>query len=392
MIGYYVQPRDGSHFVKLFADGQFFSRTLSLSKDRHKLMNSVPRLLSQLFESSIFIQIGDHHFQVPRDIFSAPGDSPNFFTLGFGAFFASPTEVFPGLDRTNLLRPPSIVPPSVPNRSGDLFAELLHTLRGYPVHIRDEGHRLQLLKDCKYYHLRGLEQKLIAHDISFNPFLGREEILIRLEDVRQSGLKFVWDEPDAGGDGKDGGRVVYSRPFVDEKSYDLIVQIGGETTAINIDTMTAVFFVLTKARIASLLNVVANRMNLNPTPPTRTPPDLSIPSGTTEKQQTTSNTPLGGETVKIQIDDETDLVVDDKPVSWASLQAAASQTEPSEPPAKRKRTEGDEKRDWIVRDGQWRLRVRRNAAGDGFEIVFAAVKLDVCTEQRVRNKGRAWLG
>ncbi|RJE18269.1 domain containing protein [Aspergillus sclerotialis] len=356
-------------------------------------MNPVPRLLSQLFESSIFIQIGDRDFQVPRDIFSAPGDSPNFFTLGFGGFFASPQEVFPGLDRTNLLRPPAIIPPCVPHRSGDLFAELLHTLRGYPVHIRDEGHRLQLLKDCKYYHLRGLEQKLIAHDISFNPFSGREEILIRLEDVRQSGLKFVWDDPDAGVDGRKGGRVVYSRPFVDEKSYDLIVQIGGETTAIDINTMTAVFFVLTKARVASLLNVVSNRMNLNPSPPTRTPPDLSTPSGgTTEKQSISSNTPLGGETVKIQIDDETDLVVDGNPVSWASLQAGASQTETSEPPAKRKRTEGDGKRDWIVRDGQWKLRVQRNAAGGGYEIAFVATKLDVCTEQRVRNRGRAWLG
>jgi hypothetical protein len=27
--GYYVKPRDGSHFVKLFADAQFYSRGLS---------------------------------------------------------------------------------------------------------------------------------------------------------------------------------------------------------------------------------------------------------------------------------------------------------------------------------------------------------------------------
>ena len=29
--GYHVQPRDGSHFVKLFADAQFYSRMSSLS-------------------------------------------------------------------------------------------------------------------------------------------------------------------------------------------------------------------------------------------------------------------------------------------------------------------------------------------------------------------------
>ena len=27
--GYHVQPRDGSHFVKMFADAQFYSRTYS---------------------------------------------------------------------------------------------------------------------------------------------------------------------------------------------------------------------------------------------------------------------------------------------------------------------------------------------------------------------------
>lgn len=217
--------------------------------------------------------------------------------------------------------------------------------------------------------------------------------MIRLEDVRQSGIKFTWDNtdsPSAGGDGrKGGGRVLYSRPFVDEKAYDLIIQIGGETTSINVDTMTATFFVLTKARVASLLNVVANKMNH----PTTNPPDPSTGSGgNTEKQTTPSNTPLGGETVKIQIDDETDLMVDGESVSWVSLQRSIPQTEPAEPPAKRKRIEGNEKRDWIIGDGQWRLRVQSNEAGDGFEAVFVAVKLGICTEQRVRNKGRAWLG
>ena len=49
-------------------------------------------------------------------------------------------------DREGLLRPPSIVPPSVEGRSPDIFRELLHLLRGYPVHIRDEVHRAELLR------------------------------------------------------------------------------------------------------------------------------------------------------------------------------------------------------------------------------------------------------
>ena len=108
-------------------------------------------------------------------------------------FFSTPTEVFPGLNREGLLRPPSIMPPSVPNRSADTFAQLLHLLRGYPLHIRDEDHRAELLRDCRYFHLKGLEQKLLRHSISFNLCRKREEITLRLEDVRQSGISIAGD-------------------------------------------------------------------------------------------------------------------------------------------------------------------------------------------------------
>lgn len=153
----------------------------------------MPRLISQLYSSETFIQIGDRHFQVPKDIFSSPGDSPNFFTLGFAAFFSTPGEVFPGLDKTGLLRPPSIQAPYVPSRSAGVFSQLLHLLRGYPLHIKNEDHRAELLRDCRYFNLRALEQRLVAHEISFNHVRGVEEILIRLEDIKPSGLSFVPD-------------------------------------------------------------------------------------------------------------------------------------------------------------------------------------------------------
>lgn len=327
----------------------------------------MPRLLSQLFESETFIQIGDRHFKVPRDIFSSPGDSPNFFTLGFALFFASPTEVFPGLDRTSLLRPPAIVPPCVANRSGDLFAELLHILRGYPLHVRDGDHRAQLLRDCRYYHLRGLEQKLIPHDIRFNAALQRSEILIRLEDVRPSGVQFISDDS-ATSSRPSAGRVAYARPFVDEKAYDLIIEIGNETTVIDIETMRADFFALTKARIGSLSQVVHNRINLPNTEP------------------------LGDEKVKVLITDETDLTLDGESVARASLSLHPTQKGAAGPPAKRKRSDGGQMENWIVRAGQWRIRAQPNTAGDKLETVLAAVKLDVYTKQRARNKARAFLG
>ncbi|KAM6536899.1 hypothetical protein FALCPG4_002875 [Fusarium falciforme] len=52
--GYHVSPRDGEHFVRLFSDAQFYS---------------LPKLISQLYEESIFICIGHREFQIPpRDL------------------------------------------------------------------------------------------------------------------------------------------------------------------------------------------------------------------------------------------------------------------------------------------------------------------------------------
>jgi hypothetical protein len=316
--------------------------------------------MSQLFESEIFIQIGDRHFQIPRDIFSSPGDSPNFFTLGFAAFFASPTEVFPGLDRVGLLRPPAIVPPAVPNRSAHVFSELLHLLRGYPLQIRNETHRAELLRDCRYFHLRGLEQKLIPHQIAVNPFSQRSEIIIRLEDVRPSGIQPAQDL----GPISAGGPVRYTRPFVDDDAADLILEIGDESTLVHRASQRANFVGLARSRMASLLQVVGKKMNL---------PDPH----------------LGGLPVKIRLERETDLTVDGE--SDAQLTGIQPGTDASgAPPAKRQRSEGSVDGPWIVRTGQWRLHVQPDSNG-AHEAILIAVKLDVYTTPRVRNQARNFL-
>ncbi|ODH45576.1 hypothetical protein GX48_08346 [Paracoccidioides brasiliensis] len=208
--GYHVRPRDGLHFVRLFADAQFYS---------------LPCLISQLFESEIFIQIGDWNFQIPRDVFSSPGDSPNFFSLTFEAFFATPGEVFPGLDRQGLLRPPAIIPPMVLNRSAEVFAELLHFLKG-------------------------LEQKLTPHSISYNLRQQSTEIVIQLQDIQKMGVQLVSDGCSPSRTASPGGASVrYSRPLVDDKSHELIVEIGDENTRIDLNTMRADFYGSTKTRI-----------------------------------------------------------------------------------------------------------------------------------------------
>src|SRR5690349_20435485 len=102
------------------------------------LTQKVPKLISQLYEESVYTSVGHREFQIPRELFSDAGNSPNFFSLGFAVFFSSPDDLFPGLDKDGLLRPPSIVPPSIPGRSPEIFQEILHLLRGYPVHIPSE--------------------------------------------------------------------------------------------------------------------------------------------------------------------------------------------------------------------------------------------------------------
>ncbi|CEO59561.1 hypothetical protein PMG11_04235 [Penicillium brasilianum] len=348
--GYHVQPRDGAQFVKLFADAQFYT---------------LPRLMSQLFEAEIFMQIGDRHFQIPRDIFNGPGDSPNFFSLGFGVFFASPSEVFPGLDRVGLLRPPAIVPPSVPNRSADVFAELLHLLRGYPLHIRNADHRAELLRDCRYFHLRGLEQKLIPHHISYNPFRQRSEIIIRLEDVRPSGVQFAPDTTSRTGIGS----VLYARPFVDENPADLILEIADASTWVNRAARRADFVGLTKSRMASLLQVVAKKMGL-------------------------SDSKFGSIPVRVRWGQATDIVVDGEsnPTCPANF-APDLETDDDLPPAKRHRSdasEGSYNEPCVVRTGQWRLQVEPDNHG-AYEAVLIAVKLDVWTNAQVRNQQQKFL-
>ena len=271
-----------------------------------RLTIAVPRLIKQLFDSEIFIRIGDRDFQIPRDIFSSPGDCPNFFTLGFAVFFNTPDEVFPGLEREGLLRPPSILPPQVQGRSATTFSELLHLLRGYPLKIRSPEHRVELLRDCRYYHLRGLEQKLIHHSISYNVQRQKTEIALRIEDLRQSGIAFVGDVTPADRSPL-AGWVNYARPFVDETSYELVVEIGGESARINFRTSRVEFYGQAKARISSLFQVVANKMNL----PTNAPLGLMMSSGGASSQAASpGNTPLSDDLVKVSVESDAHVLLD----------------------------------------------------------------------------------
>ncbi|TGO89238.1 hypothetical protein BPOR_0118g00010 [Botrytis porri] len=306
--GYHVAPRDASHFVKLFADAQFYS---------------LPRLISQLYEENIFITVGDREFQIPRELFSDPGNSPNYFSLSFTIFFSSPTEVFPGLSREGLLRPPSILPPSVPNRSSKTFSEILHLLRGYPLEIRSPEHRAELLRDCRYFHLKGLEQKLIPHSISYNLLRKKSEITIRLVDIRQSGLSILTNISPSTAPATEPltsppppptpsvGYVHYQRPFADSSPSELILEIGDSATLLHWDTMRLEFFGETKIRMGRLLEVVATKLNL----PGKQPLGLLMKNGGASSEPASpGKSGLSEEMVRVVIGEDCGVVCDGKVV------------------------------------------------------------------------------
>jgi len=221
--GYHVDPRDSVHYTRLFADAHWFN---------------LPRLKAQLEASPIFVRVGNEEVQISRDLFKGPGNSPNYFTLGFAVFFTHPTDVFPGLRASSLLRPPPIAPPKIEGRSGSVLREIIDGLKGYTIHIRDEDHRNQLLRDVRYYHFKGLEQQLIRHNIYCHS--RHHAISIRLSDIRPEGAStrpMTEKEIDVDGNRQsDASLVVFKRPFVDENPRDLIIATGEEDVCMWIDS------------------------------------------------------------------------------------------------------------------------------------------------------------
>lgn len=380
--------------------------------------------------------MGDRDFRIPRDLFSSPGDSPNYFSLGFAHFWSTPSEVFPGLDRTALLRPPSIVPPAVPNKSGQIFGELVRILQGYPAEIRNENHRAQLLRDARYFHLRGLEQKLIPCDISFNNIRKRLDILIRLEDVRQSGISFSSDSPpqdtssNETGSQRSGskpatpsstvdpnvspapgpGWVVYARPYVDDNHHELVLEIGAEAMRLDLSSMRTSFIGQTKARISSLFGVIASKMGLPATQPLGLMM-LASGGGVAAQPPTPANSGISSERVKVRIGPDAHVVVDGDEVEWRRTDDPSEHMmeEVQSRLGKRKRTSATvepasagastvaedrmpDAEEWVITRGHWRLRVEALPSDPGrLEVVMCAVRLEALTGERARNANRGFL-
>lgn len=92
-------------------------------------------------------------------------------------------------------------PPVYIDRDPDIFADIVNHLRGYTIHIRDEMHRKNLLKDAQYYVFRQLSDKLLIAQQTVAGFGdgSNPEVLLLLQDIRlvnMIGPKFIKDNAD----------------------------------------------------------------------------------------------------------------------------------------------------------------------------------------------------
>lgn len=249
-------------------------------------------------------------------------------------------------------------------------------LRGYPLEIRSEEHREQLLRDCRYYHLRGLEQRLIPHDISFHPSGNlRNEIIIRLEDLRPSGLEttLIRPQPDPT------WNLTYARPFTNETPHDLIIEIGGSTTTIDF-ALRPRFHGPTHERIKRLIQLVLSKI------------PLQLPAFSGDEDDNNHFWDI----FETGITDHTDLTVDGEKAdpSTTKIYTSTSLAESVPPSRKRLRVDEAATMQWFVKRGQWRVAVVENSLSRTKEVKirFVAVKLDVYTKERERNRTRGFLG
>ena len=247
-------------------------------------------------------------------------------------------------------------------------------LKGYEIEIRSDKHRQNLLRDARYFNFRGLEQRLITHRISFNSRKEVEEIEIRLEDVRQTGISFVADK-----DGVDGserrnnasGEVYYARPYVDDEPRGLILEIGdADGVEVLLDVGGRIggvgFERQTAARMRRLAGIVNEKIGL---------PALTARGGSKAAGEAASAT-FG---LRCEIGPEADVVIDKE--RWKIVcedDEARMDVE----------KEGERERVWMVKKSQWRVKV---GSLDSKKIYLEAVKLEGYSCERARVEGRKFL-
>lgn len=173
--GYFINIENEVQYTMLYADAMYYN---------------LPRLRTFLKETEYyFTNIGGKSFKIPKSLFRRKGDSPNYFLMTSAALYADVESVF---IEKKLLRPPPQSPPYVA-RSPEYFNDLVHLLGGSSLEL-DDCRRESLIKECRYYRFLNLEQRLVKHQIIYNPCAHHEEICVRLKDLNRRGVQLPLDK------------------------------------------------------------------------------------------------------------------------------------------------------------------------------------------------------
>lgn len=238
--GYSIKIDDDYEFVYLLSDASYY-----------RLKKLKERILFEPFH----ITVGGKKFRIPKEILTQKGNYPNFFSIIYHNILIDPF-----ISNDLFIRPPPLHPYEL-HRSSVLFEELLNGLYGNEIEIKNEEHRENLLKECRYYQFFALEQRLIKCQLIKNPFTRREEIVLDYKNVKVSGLLNVTNDsiigPDSGF-----STVKYSRPFVDENVYrDLVIQIDSSNVELRVNVSLNFSSLLIKGKTATTLKTLLAKVS-----------------------------------------------------------------------------------------------------------------------------------
>ncbi|CAO3592361.1 unnamed protein product [Absidia cylindrospora] len=155
--GYYVRPINDTQNQDLMNDARYYGL----------------QRLHKTLQEFLFVNVGGRVFRLSWDLLRKDGKN-NFFT---GPLMHSLFNPHGGREQGA---------PVYIDRDPDNFVDIVNHLRGYTIHIKDEMHRKNLLKDAQYYVFRQLVEKLMTARKTVDGFgeEGSPEVLLLLQDVR----------------------------------------------------------------------------------------------------------------------------------------------------------------------------------------------------------------
>lgn len=121
------------------------------------------------------------------------------------------------------------------------------------------------------------------------------------------------------------GTVRYSRPYVDDDSYELVLETSDQTTTLDFEEMRIAFSGQTKARVASLLQVIVNKMGLPATQPLGLML-MTTGGGLAAQPASPSLSGLSGEHVRVRFDESTHIELDGRILDSTKISSLSKST------------------------------------------------------------------